>query len=406
MNAQPNITDFAIERVTWRPDTSSLGPASSRRPIKIETYLPGRIAESDWVLGSSLSQSIVAAEQRVRELEFQSAQIGLDTIARHLLRAESVASSRIEGYVMSNRRLAKAAVTDSHDPTAKTILGNIAALRTGYDWAAAGHEFSQESICDLHETLFHDTRDDALGGVVRASQNWLGGDASSPANAEFVPPAPEHVPGLLDDLAEFCNRDDIPAILQAAIAHAQFETIHPFMDGNGRIGRALIGMIMIKRGLAQSAVPPVSLVLGANADLYIRGLTSYRYSNADDWFTFFSDVVATGASAAATLAESIANLQEEWLEQAGNPRMGSAPRRLIESIPAQPVLTLAHAVELTGLSDEASRQALNRLEAAGVIRETTAGKRNRVWESVGLFALMDEFERAIGDRARTPAETN
>lgn len=307
---------------------------------------------------------------------------------------------------MSSRRLAKAAVTDSRDPTAKTILGNIAALRTGYDWAAEGREFNRASICELHETLFHGTRDDHLGGVVRERQSWLGGDASSPANAEFIPPAPEHVPELLDDLAEFCNRDDIPAVLQAAIAHAQFETIHPFMDGNGRIGRALIGMIMIKRGVAQLAVPPVSLVLGANADLYVRGLTSYRHSGADDWFALFSDVVATAARAASQLAESISELQSDWLDQADNPRRGSAPRKLIEAIPAHPVLTLAHANELTGLSDEASRQALNRLEAAGVIRETTAGKRNRVWESVGLFALMDEFERAIGDRSKTPSETN
>jgi len=101
--------------------------------------------------------------------------------------------------------------------------------------------------------------------VIRSEQNWIGGAASSPRDAEFVPPPPELVPDLLDDLCAFCNREDVPASVQAGIAHAQFETIHPFADGNGRVGRALIHVVLRRRALAPRYVPPVSLVLAADA---------------------------------------------------------------------------------------------------------------------------------------------
>jgi Fic family protein len=211
---------------------------------------------------------------------------------------------------------------------------------------------------------------------------------------------------LLEDLAAFCNRDDLPPVLQAAVAHAQYETIHPFMDGNGRAGRALIGMILIRRGVANDVLPPISLILAGDADSYVRGLTSYRYTSGNDWIDFFSGALIHATNSSELLAQQVAELKERWLEAAGRPRARSAPRRLIEAIPTHPVLTLVTAQSITGLSDEACRRALNRLEQSGVLRETTAGKRNRVWESVGLFDLLDRLEREAGDGRRAPARTN
>jgi Fic family protein len=257
----------------------------------------------------------------------------------------------------------------------------------------------------VHRTLFAGTLHEPIGGVLRDRQNWIGGEVSSPRTAEFVPPPWEEVPLLLQDLSAFCDREDLPALMQAAIAHAQYETIHPFMDGNGRSGRALIGMIMLRRRALSRVVPPVSLVLAGKAADYIKGLTSYRYTGWLDWLDWFTGVVAIAAHRSERLASDVRGLQVRWRALAGNPRANSATSRLIAALPAYPVLTLASAGQVTGLSDEACRNALNALQTDGVLRETTAGKRNRVWESVGLFDILDKLERETGAEGRAPAPT-
>src|SRR5260370_27653988 len=116
-------------------------------------------------------------------------------------------------------------------------------------------------IREFHRPLVFGTRLEPHGGVIRDRQNWIGGGDYSRCEAQFVPPPPQEVERLLDDLCNFCNGDDLPAIAQAAIAHAQFETIHPFADGNGRTGRALVHVILRRRGLVPRGLPPISLVL-------------------------------------------------------------------------------------------------------------------------------------------------
>jgi Fic family protein len=392
-----------IERL-WEPTLAGFGGKRARKPARYRAFIPGEIADYDWTLDSATAEAIFEAERRCRELETHS--VGLDTVARQLLRSEALASSKIEGLVLSHRRLAKAAAVSSGDLTAQSVLANVAAIEAAYEFAHSNEPFSVDVLKRVHARLFESTPQDHLGGVVRDRQNWIGGDATTPVNADFVPPPEEEVPRLLGDLAAFCNRVDLPPVLQAAEVHAQYETIHPFMDGNGRAGRALIGMILIRRGVANDVLPPISLILAGDADSYVRGLASYRYTSGTDWVDFFSGALIRAANSSELLARQVAELKERWLEAAGRPRAGSAPRRLIEALPTHPVLTLATAQSITGLSDEACRRALNRLERSGVLRETTAGKRNRVWESVGLFGLLDQLEREVGDGRRAPTRTN
>src|ERR687896_60763 len=290
-------------------------------------------------------------------------------------------------------------VVPSGDATAHSVLANVAAIEAADEFAHSSEPFSVDRLKRIHARLFQSTPQDHWGGVVRDRQNWIGGDATTPVNAAFVPPPEGEVPRLLEDLATFCNRIDLPPVLQAAVAHAQYETIHPFMDGNGRAGRALIGMILIRRGVANDVLPPISLILAGDSDAYVRGLTSYRYTSGSDWVDFFSGAMIRAADSAELLARGVGELAERWLEAAGSPRAWSAPRRLIEALPTHSVLTLATAQSITGLRDEACRRALNRLEESGVLHQTTAGKRNRVWESVGLFDLLDRLEREVGGRA-------
>jgi Fic family protein len=392
-----------IERI-WEP-RPGLGGRRARKPGRYRAYVPGDIADRDWTLESATAELLAEAERRCRALEGRSDAVGLDTVARQLLRAEAVASSRIEGLVLSHRRLAKAAAVPGADVTAQSVLGNVAAIEAAYDFARTDEPFSVATFRDVHRLLFDGTVDERLGGEIRTSQNWIGGEASSPVNADFVPPPEGEVERLLADLAEFCNRVDLPTVLQAAVAHAQYETIHPFMDGNGRAGRALIGMILIRRGTSDRVLPPISLVLAGSASAYVRGLTSYRMSDARDWLELFASALTHAADVSETLAERVRHLQEGWLQAAGSPRAGSAPRKLIEALPSHPVLTFRTAQDITGLSREACRLALNRLESAGVLAQTTAGRRNRVWESVGLFDVLDETERDAGERHRAPAGT-
>lgn len=396
-----------VER-SWSHQLAGLGGRKARQGLSYEAYIPSLIAEEDPLISTEIAAAQGNAEVAVRDLNEKPPDLGnLETLARQLLRAESVASSRIEGLILSHRRLAKAAFEPGHDVTVESVLRNIAALDRAVALATDADELRTEHVVEVHRELFTGTRDEHLAGLIRTEQNWIGGDASSPRNAEFVPPPHEYVPTLLDDLVEFLNREDMPAVIQAAIAHVQFETIHPFVDGNGRVGRALVLAVLKRRGLAPYYLPPVSLSLAGRADRYVAGLTSWRMNaESNDWLLVFSDAVWSAATGARDFAGAVADLQKEWTRRAGEPRRDSAPLRLIESLPAHPVINVQTAAELLGVTNEAARLAVTRLEEAGVLNQITIGRRNRAWETIGLFDLLDRFERDLGPAGRTSHPTH
>src|SRR5256885_17113261 len=156
-------------------------------------------------------------------------------------------------------------------------------------------------ILEIHRILMESTSTPGIAGKLRTQQNWIGGNAFNPGRADFVPPPPKLVPDLMSDLCAFINRTDLSPVLQAAVAHAQFETIHPFADGNGRVGRALIHVVLRRRDLAPRYVPPVSLVLAADAESYIAGLTAFREERAAAWILLFARAIAQAAVKASEL---------------------------------------------------------------------------------------------------------
>jgi Fic family protein len=319
-----------------------------------------------------------------------------------------MASSQMEGLVVpSHRSLAKAEIGRRHKETAQTALANIAAVKWAYEWAAGTREpFTTGAITSIHERIA--AADRWLGahaGALRTRQNWIGSDPYTPAGAEFIPPPPDLVAELLDDLCAFLNRVDLPPVAQAAIGHVQFETIHPFPDGNGRVGRALIGASLSRSGVCRDVVPPISLVLAGRKDAYVDALTAFRYGDDDPWLLLAAESAAHAAHASIELADQIAALQEHWRERAKRPRADSAAELIIRLLAAEPVLNVELAARRTGRSEEAARQALNRLAEAGVVQLTTVAKRDRAWESIGIFALVDEMERRLSGGARGAAET-
>ena len=240
---------------------------------------------------------------------------------------------------------------------------------------------------------------------MRSVQNWIGGSGYNPCSAEFVPPPPDAVPDLLDDLLDFCNDDGLPTLAQAAIAHAQFETIHPFVDGNGRTGRTLIHLVLRRRGIAEHFLPPVSLILATWADDYVAGLTATRYvdepaseaahAGINRWVALFAGACRRAVADARWFEEQVSSLQQDWRERAGNPRQGSTTQLLIGALPGAPVLTAATAAELTGRSFQAANQAINRLVETGVLAQVNVGRRNRAFEAPELIDAFTALERRM-----------
>jgi Fic family protein len=309
----------------------------------------------------------------------------------------------------SHRALAKAAAGNPRKANARLALANIEAVRWVYDWAAHSDEpFSTDGICRIHEKLAAADRYlSRHAGQIRTRQNWIGHDAYTPVGADFIPPPAREVRPLLGDLCDYANRDDTAPIIQAAAVHAQFETIHPFADGNGRVGRSLIGAVLARRRVCRDVVPPVSLVLARDRDAYVEALTSWRFEidGHRQWIVELATASEAAALASTKLAKRVADLKGRWRQVAGNPRRDSAAAAIIDALPAYPILDAASAARVTGRSEVAARQALNKLTDVGVLAQVTVGKRNRMWESVGLFALIDDMERELSAGARRPAAT-
>jgi Fic family protein len=260
---------------------------------------------------------------------------------------------------------------------------------------SSDRQLTTADITSIHRSLLLGTDQSEIAGHVRTVQNWIGGRLSSPLDAEFVPPPPAQVPALLDDLVAFVNREDLPAVVQAAIAHAQFETIHPFSDGNGRVGRCLIQVVLRRRGLAPTLIPPVSLVLAANPKAYIRGLTDYRQGAIAAWCSSFAIACRVASQKSDSLADQIAALIGDWRGRAGSPRKGSAGSKLIELLTHEPIVSVSMAHAAIGGSAEAVRLALNSFTERGIVRQITARRYARAWAADELFEIMNEYERSF-----------
>jgi Fic family protein len=413
-----------ITRLRWEPALSSGLPRSARRGCDFEAYVPDLLAERSLALRAETAADIADAERAVARLN--SAARGLadsEAIARLLLRAEAVASSRIEGLEIGGRRLLKAQLAaglgdEPGDVTAAEVLNNIEAMRWAVDTVSAADAITVEHVLGIHERLLAGTALDQHAGQIRDRQNWIGGSSYNPCSAAFVPPPPERVRELLEDLCAFCNGDALPAVAQAALAHAQFETIHPFVDGNGRTGRALIHVVLRRRGLAPTVVPPISLVLATWSEAYVGGLTATRYREApssqaamdglNDWLDLFAAATRRAVADATSYEQRVREVQRQWRERLGRVRADSAAARLIDALPGAPIVTVRSAAALVDRSEQAVNEAIPRLVEAGILEQATVGRRNRAFEASDLIDAFTDLERQLaspeGDTRFSPPE--
>jgi Fic family protein len=344
--------------------------------------------------------AISEAENAIRSLN-QVTQPGLKPFARLLLRTESIASSRVEGMQMEIRALAKAeAVRDTGagkiGTDAAEILSNIDAMELAIEKAATVETLSVNEIEAIHRLLMEKAWNAHVAGRVRTTQNWIGGNDYNPCGADFVPPPPEYVQPLLADLCRTMNNDALPPMIQAALVHSQFETIHPFEDGNGRTGRALIHVILRKRELAISYVPPISVILARSKDRYIKGLTASREPGGEVlWITQFAEAATGAANLAKAYLRAVQALVEEWrdkLKSGANPRADSLAWKIIPILPAHPMITGPVAEAATNGARSSVNIAIEQLVNAGVLIPLSEGKKNRSWETAGLLDLIARLE--------------
>jgi Fic family protein len=399
----------------WVPEPTRSGPRRARVPVTVTAYLPAPLSTLELRVGEATLTAISDAERMIANAQAHADRVGVSTIALQLMRSEAIASSQIEGIpTPSSRALAKVLAKtrgDDFDPTgpAAATVANLHAVRGAYARAAAAA--GPMTVADIQATHSALARADrwlaARSGELRQSQNWIGRDPHTPVGADFVPPPHRFLPDLLEDLCVYCSRRDVSPLLQAAVAHAQFETLHPFPDGNGRVGRTIIGEILCRGALARDVLPPVSLVLSGQRAAYVEALTAWRYDDdgPDRWISLLADAAYQAAQASIRLADEVAALQQQWRDSGPRRRRDSAAAKIIDLLPAHPVLTAAHAAEIAAVSEQAARAALNQLERDGVLAQITLGRRNRAWESVGLFALVDEIERTVSGGAVDAAGT-
>jgi Fic family protein len=369
-------------------------------------YVPDTLADRTFILDGETAADIADAERAITELNnHTSALSNTEALARLMLRAEALSSSRIEGLVIGARRILKAEVGETtHDKTAQEVLNNITAMDNALNLALR-HEVSLESIKAIHASLLANTSLEKYAGQIRTVQNWIGGNYYNPCGAAYVPPAANLIPALLDDLVRFCNEDRLSPLAQAAVAHAQFETIHPFVDGNGRTGRALIHLVLRRRGLCPQVVPPLSLVLATMRENYLRELTNFRHEGAadgpqairglDSWLTFFAACSLRACSDSQGFEDSIIALKQEWLDRLAPEMTTATTVQIIDAMIGRPLFTSRLMQEATGRSAPSVNTAIDNLLAAGIVRQTNAGRRNRVFEAVGILDLFTGFERRL-----------
>lgn len=380
------------ETLPWTPTPGTYPRrAAKRMPREYEAAVVPKIATQPLRLSE---------ETRALVEQATVAAVRFDTTDAHrvvpfsplLLRSESAASSRIEQLTSSARKVLEAEATGRGRGNAALIAANTRQMEA----AVARARANVDGIVEMHQILLADSAPE-IAGVLRGAQVWIGGSDYSPAGAMFVPPHQRHLTELMADLGEFMARDDLPALAQAAIAHAQFETIHPFADGNGRTGRALVHVVLRERGLTTSSALPLSAGLPTDTAAYFAALDAYRGGDAERIVQRFARAAIDAAERGSWLAAELGGVHAEWKEQL-TARADALAWRVLDLLLQRPVLTTAAVSTEFGVSAETARNALDRLEADGIVISAQLDKRQRGWRSPDVLALLDEFAEASGRR--------
>lgn len=372
----------------------------SRKQITVKQTVPAAIATQPIPpLSSEATSLITQANAAIKALESESiASLSTQTsdlanLSALLMRGEAVASSQIEHISTSNEALAVALADldetgDAITPASATGTWLVAGAVETIQLALETPLVSANWFKSLHATLLADDPDIEKHnlGQWRQCAVWIGANRET---AAFEAPPHNLIDGLITDLIAFCARSEIAPLVKAAIAHAQFELIHPFVDGNGRVGRALIQQL-----LNTAHVPvPVAQGLLIEFSAYIAGLGAYRRGELETWLKTFAKAVIKSCEAARDLIRGLGKLKSHFATLLPNSRAGSVPQRLLFDLITQPVVTSLMLQRRYSITAARASQICSQLNEAGVLHETTqwAPTRQKVWVATDVIALLDTF---------------
>lgn len=372
----------------WRQQFRA-GTRDDRMLREVTVSLPPLIADRSLVLDGTVAADLEEAMRQIIALD-ATHDSTLKALGLLLLRTESLASSKIELVEADLEDYARALHGSRANASAVSMAAATAALDSMIGTVSSERPLALDNILTAHALLMaHDPSEADHAGQLRDMQNWIGGSDHSPRAALYVPPPPDTVPAYMTDLLNFANRDDVPALAQAAIAHAQFESIHPFTDGNGRIGRALINTILRRRRATTHIVVPLVSALVAHRERYFDLLEAYRNGQIRPLLATFAHACRTAATEATTTATRLEAVPSEWRSLTGPVRSDSATAKLLAQLPTHPILSSEGACSLVDAPRSSVFTAIGRLHEAGVLRPLTDRKRDQVW---GAGAVLDELD--------------
>ncbi|GAB4487268.1 MAG: Fic family protein [Thermodesulfovibrionales bacterium] len=276
------------------------------------------------------------------------------------------------------------------------VSNYVAAMNHGLKRIQEGFPLSLRLIREIHEVLLSKGRGSSKSpGEFRRSQNWVGG--SRPGNAVFVPPPPEKVMECLGELEKFLHQERIPVLTKAALAHVQFETIHPFLDGNGRLGRLLITFLLCAEGALREPLLYLSLYFKTHRQEYYEFLQRVRTEGDwEGWLRFFLTGVRETADQAVATARTILKLFEEdrrRIEKLG--RSAGSPIRIHQVLQRNPLISISKAAQLTGMSYPTVAAALGKLQKLGIVKEFTGKERHRRYLYQKYVSILGEGAEPI-----------
>ena len=334
------------------------------RGRRVHAWVPAPLEERDLTLSTATAR---AAERAVAALRLADAGLPSEwePLARLLLRHEGMASSGIEGLREPIESVLLAERTGAGG-VAGWVADNLAvidiALRTSDEPLSVG------MLHRWHERLMRHGRLPAhMVGEYRSALGWVGG--TSPIDAAYIPPPPSEVPRLIDDLVAFADDDGggFDAVSRAALVHAQFEAIHPYGDGNGRLGRVLVSRALRRGGVTTRSTAPMSMAIARDPGGYLSGLHLFEQGRADPWVRWFAETATRAAATTERLLEQATNLLGRWNDATAGLRADHTARALLRRLPESPVLSAGDVAALLGVSERSGRTALASLAACGIL---------------------------------------
>lgn len=396
--ASLHSTAISYETLNWpTPVEAGYGladlRAAQRQGGEYKAAIPAMIANLEVDLPAGV---LANADEASREVARFDAELGHDIapFASVLLRSESAASSNIENLTASARAIAEAeALGTKGRRNAALIVGNTEAMNAA---VALADQIDAEAILAMHAALMGASHPD-MAGRWRAEQVWIGGGAFGPRGADFIAPHHARVEAGVADLLAFARRDDIPTLPQVAVAHAQFETIHPFTDGNGRTGRALVQAMLRHKRLTRQITVPVSAGLLSNTGAYFESLGSYRDGDPTPIVEQLSAASILAVVNGRHLVTDLRSIRERWNSQI-KARRDSAVHRVADLIIRQPVFDALTLQRELGITTGNARRYIDPLVAADVVVEFTDRARNRAWRAPEVLGALDAFAERAGRR--------